>query len=291
MRTIYQENLRQQRVDDPRYSPARGYLVGAPYDSILLAPIVYGAEAMGVLMLGYPSGVVPDAEERKFVESVADQTGLVIENARLYQRASSAAALEERQRLARELHDSVSQALYGIALGARTARRRVGDEGPSNVTEPLDYVLSLAEAGLTEMRALIFELRPESIAQEGVVAAIGRQVAATQARYGVPVVADLCDEPDVSLDVKEAIYRIAQESMHNTVKHARASKIQVNLRHTLDGLVLEIKDNGQGFDTSGEFPGHLGLRSMRERARDVGGELEVESEPGQGTTVRLIVPD
>jgi signal transduction histidine kinase len=159
------------------------------------------------------------------------------------------------------------------------------------VTEPLDYVLSLAEAGLTEMRALIFELRPESIAQEGVVAAIGRQVAATQARYGVPVVAELCDEPDVSLDVKEAIYRIAQESMHNTVKHARASKIQVNLRHTLDGLVLEIKDNGQGFDTSGEFPGHLGLRSMRERARDVGGELEVESEPGQGTTVRLIVPD
>jgi signal transduction histidine kinase len=221
---------------------------------------------------------------------VADQTGLVIENARLYQRASSAAALEERQRLARELHDSVSQALYGIALGARTARRRVGDDGPANVTEPLDYVLSLAEAGLTEMRALIFELRPESIAQEGMVAAIGRQVAATQARYGVRVTADLCDEPDVSLDVKEAVYRITQESMHNTVKHARATKIGVTMSCGSDGLLLEIADNGQGFDTSGEFPGHLGLRSMKERARDIGGELEIESEPGEGTTVRLTVP-
>lgn len=291
MRTIYQENLRQQRVDDPRYAPARNILKEAPYDSILLAPIVYGAEAMGVLMLGYPSGVVPDGEERKFVEAVADQTGLVIENARLYQRASSAAALEERQRLARELHDSVSQALYGIALGARTARRRIGDDGPSNVTEPLDYVLSLAEAGLTEMRALIFELRPESIAQEGVVAAIGRQVAATQARYGVPVVAELCEEPDVSLEVKEAVYRIAQESMHNTVKHARATKIHVSLKREDGALVLEMRDDGQGFDTSGEFPGHLGLRSMKERARDIGGDLAVESAPGAGTTVRLTVPD
>jgi|GEM_PF-2308252 len=291
MTTIYQENLRQERVDDPRYSPARGYLVSAPYDSVLLAPIVYGAEAMGVLMLGYPAGVSPDVEERKFVEAVADQTGLVIENARLYERASSAAALEERQRLARELHDSVSQALYGIALGARTARRRVGDDGPPNVTEPLDYVLSLAEAGLTEMRALIFELRPESIAQEGVVAAIGRQVAATQARYGVPVVAELCAEPDISLDAKEAIYRIAQESMHNTVKHARATKIHVSLRRLIDGLELEIRDNGQGFDASGEFPGHLGLRSMKERARDIGGDLSVESASGTGTRIRLVVPE
>jgi signal transduction histidine kinase len=152
-------------------------------------------------------------------------------------------------------------------------------------------VLSLAEAGLTEMRALIFELRPESIAQEGVVAAIGRQVAATQARYGVPVVAELCEEPEISLDAKEAIYRIAQESMHNTVKHARATRIDVRLRRTLDGLELEIRDNGQGFDPSGEYPGHLGLRSMKERARDVGGELAVESEPGSGTTIRLTVPD
>ncbi len=288
--TIFQPNLRMERVDDPRYNPVRPHLQSAAWDSALLSPILHGTEALGVLMLGYPLDASPNEEERKFVDAVADQTGLVIENSRLYERASSAAALEERQRLARELHDSVSQALYGIALGARTARRRIGDEGPANVTEPLDYVLSLAEAGLTEMRALIFELRPESIQQEGMVAAIGRQVAATQARYGIRVVADLCEEPEVSLDIKEAVYRIAQESMHNTVKHARATKIGVTLARQDDALVLEIADNGQGFDPSGEFPGHLGLRSMKERARDIGGELEVESEPGEGTTVRLTVP-
>ncbi len=220
-----------------------------------LRPIIYGGQSLGVLTLGYPAGAAPSDEERIFVEAVADQTGLVIENSRLYQRASSAAALEERQRLARELHDSVSQALYGIALGARTARRRIGEDGPANVVEPLDYVLSLAEAGLTEMRALIFELRPESIAQEGLVAAIGRQVASTQARYNTKVTAELCEEPDVSLDIKEALYRIAQESMHNTVKHARATRVDVRLSLQDGELQLEVADNGQGFDPNRRVPG------------------------------------
>lgn len=290
LRTIYQADLRRQRVDDPRYAAVSEQLQQQSWDSILLTPVIYGNKALGVLLLGYALEVDPDSEERKFIEAVADQTGLVIENARLYQRASAAAALEERQRLARELHDSVSQALYGIALGARTARRRIGDDGPSNIVEPLDYVLSLAEAGLTEMRALIFELRPESIAQEGLVAAIGRQVAATQARYGIPVAADLCDEPGVNLDTKEAVYRIAQESMHNTVKHARAEHIWVSLRRVGDDLELAVRDDGQGFDPSGEFPGHLGLRSMRERARDLTGTLDVKSAPGEGTEVTLRVP-
>jgi signal transduction histidine kinase len=290
MQTIYQDNLRQQRIDDPRYAPVSDQLRDQPWDSVLLTPIIFGAKALGVLMLGYPLGVDPEAEERKFVEAVADQTALVIENARLYQRASSAAALEERQRLARELHDSVSQALYGIALGARTARRRLGEEAGASITEPLDYVLSLAEAGLTEMRALIFELRPESLATEGLVAAIGRQVAATQARYGVEVTAELCDEPDVSLDIKEALYRIAQESMHNTVKHARATRVTVGLECDDTELELFVQDNGQGFDPSGEFPGHLGLRSMKERVRDIGGNLEIDSEPGRGTRINVRVP-
>jgi len=290
MRTIYQGDLRRQRLDDPRYSPVSAQMQEQPWDSILLTPLIYRNRALGVLLLGYPLDVDPDTEERAFVEAITDQMALVVENAQLYQRASSAAALEERQRLARDLHDSVSQALYGIALGARTARRRVGDDGPANVTEPLDYVLSLAEAGLTEMRALIFELRPESIAEEGLIAAIGRQVASTQSRYGVRVTSDLCDEPDVSLDIKEAVYRVAQESMHNTVKHARATNINVALVKTDGALRLELRDDGQGFDPAGEFPGHLGLRSMRERARGVAATLDIESAPGVGTTITMTVP-
>lgn len=289
-RPVFLPNMRLDRLNDPRYAAARRFFETANWDSVLVVPIIYGERPLGVMTVAYAGTEPPGKEESGFIEAIADQTALAIENARLYQRASAAAALEERQRLARELHDSVSQALYGIALGARTARRRIGDDGPPNVVEPLDYVLSLAEAGLTEMRALIFELRPESIATEGLVAAIGRQVAATQARYGITVEADLCDEPDVAIDAKEAVYRIAQETLHNTVKHARATRVHVDLSCDGTNLRLSIRDNGQGFDPSGEFPGHLGLRSMRERAQGVRGALDIASSPGEGTTVTLTVP-
>ncbi len=289
-RTMLLRGLRSERLADPRYEHARKYFEDDSWDSLLVVPIIYGDRGLGVVSCAYPGDRDPEPEEVSFLEAIADQAALAIENARLYQRASAAAALEERQRLARELHDSVSQALYGIALGARTARRRLGDDAPPTVAEPLDYVLSLAEAGLTEMRALIFELRPESIATEGLVAAIGRQVAATQARYGISVNASFDDEPDVPIETKEAVYRIAQESLHNTVKHARATEVQVSLQHEDSGLVLVVRDNGQGFDPTSEFPGHLGLRSMRERASGVGAIFTIESAPAAGTTIRLEVP-
>ncbi|NJD65499.1 MAG: GAF domain-containing protein [Chloroflexi bacterium] len=289
-RPVFLPNMRAERLDDPRYAAARHFFENADWDSVLVVPIIYGERPLGVLTVAYAGTDAPGQEDTGFIEAIADQTALAIENARLYQRASAAAALEERQRLARELHDSVSQALYGIALGARTARRRLGDDGPPNIVEPLDYVLSLAEAGLTEMRALIFELRPESIATEGLVAAIGRQVAATQARYGITVEAELCEEPDIAIEAKEAVYRIAQESLHNTVKHARATRVQLSLTCGDAILRLRIVDNGQGFDPSGDFPGHLGLRSMRERAQGIRGAFEIESSPGEGTTVTLTVP-
>jgi signal transduction histidine kinase len=214
---------------------------------------------------------------------------VAIQNAELYERAQQAASLEERQRLARELHDSVSQALYGIALGARTARTLL-DRDPQKAAEPVDYVLSLAEAGLTEMRALIFELRPESLETEGLVAALEKQVAAARARYGLSVDANLGPEPDAPLDVKEAIYRVAQEALHNVVKHARARHVQLRLAIEGGALTLEVQDDGAGFDPSGEFPGHMGLTSMRERVGRLAGEIEITSAPRQGTRVRARVP-
>jgi signal transduction histidine kinase len=215
---------------------------------------------------------------------------VALENARLFSEARGKAALEERQRLARELHDSVSQALYGIALGARTARKLV-DQNPQLVADPLEYVLSLADAGLAEMRALIFELRPESLESEGLVAALEKQAAALRARHEIEVEVALCEEPEASLEVKEAIYRIAQEALHNTVRHARANNVTIKM--VCEGgriLKLEVSDDGVGFETGGEFPGHLGLRSMRERAQRLGGTLTIESSPGAGTAVRVLIP-
>ncbi|HEU4493278.1 MAG TPA: CHASE domain-containing protein [Rubrobacteraceae bacterium] len=214
---------------------------------------------------------------------------IAVENARLLVEVRGKAALEERQRLARELHDSVSQALYGIALGAKTARKLL-DQNPDRAADPLEYVSSLADAGLAEMRALIFELRPESLQSEGLVAALDKQAAALRARHGINVETDLCNEPDIPLEGKEALYRIAQEALHNTTKHARASRIQIRMQCSPKHVNLEICDDGIGFDPRGNFPGHLGLRSMRERIERLGGTLAVESAPGKGTDIRAWMP-
>lgn len=220
----------------------------------------------------------------------ASQAAVAIENARLFANTQEKAALEERQRLARELHDSVSQALFGIGLGARTARTVI-EQDPAKAIAPLDYVLSLAEAGLAEMRALIFELRPEALREEGIIAALDKQAAALRARYGIDVAASLEDMPEsLQLDVEEALYRIAQEAMHNTVKHARATRVDLGLSRDASAISLTVADNGRGFDASGSFPGHMGLHTMRERAERLGGSIMLVSEPGEGTRIQVRIP-
>ena len=257
--------------------------------SWLAVPLALKERVIGMMTC---SRLEPDAFDRRdasLMLAIANQAAVAIENARLYEQAQTLAALVERQRLARELHDSVSQALYGIALGARTARALL-DRDPDRVAEPLDYVLQLAEAGLTEMRALIFELRPESLETEGLVGALVKQAEAVRARHRVAVETSLCDEPDVPLALKEALYRIAQEALHNAVKHARAARVELRLACDAGGIGLEVADDGVGFDPSGAFPGHLGLRSMRERVAALGGTLEIDSAPGRGTRVRARIP-
>ncbi len=257
--------------------------------SEMAVPMVVGNRLIGVLD-------IQSQEVNRFSEAdiwvmgtLADLIAVAVQNARLYARAQAVAALEERNRLARELHDSVSQALYGIALGARTARKLL-DRDPARLVEPLDYVLSLADAGLTEMRALIFELRPESLENEGLAAALTKQAASIQARHGIQVMTQLDDEPAISLDMKEALYRIARESLHNTVKHAHASQITLTLRCLKDCVTLDIKDNGVGFDPQADFPGHLGLKSMQERAARLQGTWSIQSAPQQGTHIRVCLP-
>lgn len=227
--------------------------------------------------------------DQSLLTTIADQVAVAVENARLYVQSRDLAALEERQRLARELHDSVSQALYGIALGARTARELL-DRDPAQVVEPLEYVLTQAQAGLTEMRALIFELRPEALETQGLVTALIKHTESLQVRHGIAVHTHLCVEPDIPLAAKEALHRIAQEAMHNILKHARARNVELHLECDGEGIALFISDDGAGFDPGGLFPGHLGLRTMRERATRLGGTLQVESSPGSGTRIRVRVP-
>jgi len=222
--------------------------------------------------------------------SAEEARGRERETRLLYEQAQELAALQERQRLARELHDSVSQALYGISLWAHTVREALESSEHEQAEAAIEDVLTLAEAGLAEMHALIFELRPESLEMEGLMAALTKQVAVLRARYKLTVEADLVDEPDLSLEKKEALYRIAQEALHNIVKHARATNVVLRLARQERGVFLEVCDNGKGFDPTGPFPGHLGVRSMRERVTKIGGTLTIESAPGQGTCIHVQVP-
>jgi signal transduction histidine kinase len=208
----------------------------------------------------------------------------------LYEQAQELAALQERQRLARELHDSVSQALYGMSLGAHTACEALESNDLEQAKTSIEYVVDLAEVGLAEMRTLIFELRPDFLETEGLVAALIRQVAVLRTRYKLVVKADLATEPDLSLERKQALYRITQESLHNIVKHAHASTVDLRLAQQESEITLEVHDNGRGFDPTVPFSGHLGLQYMRERAAKMGGTLTIQSSPGQGTYLRIQIP-
>ncbi|GGO23585.1 PAS domain-containing protein [Deinococcus humi] len=258
-------------------------------DSVISVPLVYGGRHLGTLHATYPVEHVLDDTERQLLQGIAGQAAVVVENARLFASARDHAAVEERQKLARDLHDSVSQALYGIALGGRTTLRQL-ERTPDRAPESVRYMLSLAEAALAEMRALIFELRPESLEQEGLSMALAKLASALQARHGLVVSLDLCEEPALTIDTKVALLRIAQEATHNTVKHASASSIDLHLNCHADRVELVIQDDGEGFDPSQPREGSLGQKTMRERAQAVGATCTVTSERGRGTLVCVRVP-
>ena len=261
----------------------------AQVHSWLAVPLLVKDNLVGFLHIDHSDPGRFSEQDARFALGVANQAAAAIENARLYGQARRLAVLEERQRLARELHDSVSQALYGIGLGARTAREWL-DRDPARAAGPLDYVHGLAQAGLAEMRALIFELRPDSLEREGIVAALEKQAAVLRSRHGLVVVTELDPEPTLPAAVKEALYRIAQEALNNIIKHAQAGKVEIRLQAANGDIWLEVRDDGIGFDPDATYPGHLGLETMRERATAIGAGLEIKSFPGQGTLLQVRVP-
>jgi len=195
---------------------------------------------------------------------------------------------DERQRLARELHDSALQALYGIAMAAQAARRTAdGIPESDRLIEALDYIVDQSEAALVELRSLIFGLRPESVAEEGLVAGLRRLTAAVAARHRLHVEIVAETEPDIDNSAKEALYRIAQESLQNVVKHASARVVRLQLVSEGDKVELVIDDDGIGFDTDVDHPGHLGLSGMKHRATAQNLQLTVHSPTGGGVEVRV----
>ncbi len=235
------------------------------------------------------------ALETRVHERTRALTVALAENDALRAQAVKAAMAEERNRLARDLHDSVSQAIYGIVLGSRTLEQLILPQPHTPANEQIrkvaEYILSLADAALTEMRALIFELRPESLEQEGVLTAIRKRCDVLQVRYGLEIDLHLCDrEPAMSIETKEAFYRIAIEALHNVVKHAGATRIEVYFLQEDARYRLKIIDDGAGFDMHAVALGKLGLKTMRERAEKLDGSIDVHSTRGKGTEVNVVIP-
>jgi signal transduction histidine kinase len=193
----------------------------------------------------------------------------------------------ERRRLARDLHDTVLSSLYGMGLGTQRLAELAGDEQQASAAH---YVQELTTRALREIRALIFELEPGPLDRRGLLAGLEELATVLQHRESVTLSLRFTEEPDCSPDAKEALIRITQEALTNIVRHAQAASVRLELRPDDRGLCLEITDDGVGFDPAAEGAGHLGLRSMRERADRAGGALEVDTRLGGGTLLRVTIP-
>lgn len=234
-------------------------------------------------------------EEIVLLRSVLERVWLAAQNARLYQKAQEVAVLEERTRIARELHDSLQQEFYGIQLSANITLALLKSQPGSSlskVTEQLEETVLLAEGGLVELRSLIFDLMPEALKKQGLVTGLQNQVQTLKARHRLTVRSELGSEPPVKDELKEVVYFIAREALFNIVKHAGASGVEIKLVWSQEKSYLElsVSDNGSGFEPAKAISGHYGLESIKERTTKAGGTVSIQSHKGQGTFIQAVFP-
>jgi signal transduction histidine kinase len=282
------------RLDDVREHPHfSGWPAAHPAMTDFLGiPIVYGDEVLGELFLTdkrTPGGFTADDEE--LGQLLAGHAAIAIVNARLYERSRELSIVEERNRIARELHDAVTQKLFSLRLIAEAATALLPDD-PDRAVVEMAIVKRLAADVTEELRAVVAGLLPVDLAGDGLDTALRKQIELLN-RVHAPAIGFTADGTSrLRGDREEAAYRIAQEALHNALRHAAPTRIDVTLRCTGSEVTLSIVDDGTGFDASapGAAGRRLGLASMRERARAAGGRLDVESTRGTGTAVRLTLP-
>lgn len=205
-------------------------------------------------------------------------------------RAEELAVLQERNRLARELHDSVTQSLYSLTLLAEAGQRMIKAGDLQQIEGNQTRLGEIAQQALQEMRLLVFELRPLALKNAGLIGALNQRLEAVERRAGVEAHLKVNGECKCSEALEEELYRIAQEALNNALKHARASEVEVSIQCVDSNVVLEITDNGAGFDLNqAGDKGGMGLTSMRERAVKIGGTLTLQTSPEQGTRIRIEV--
>ncbi len=253
---------------------------------VISVPLIAQGRMVGAINLGSRDVRLVTPEELALLASIGQQIGVAVDNARLYEQAQELAVIKERSRLSRDLHDSVTQSLYGVTLYAEAAARQLVLGDTDAVADHLCELRRTALESLREMRLLIFELRLPTLKSEGLAAALKMRLEAVEEKVGLETSFTAQGDGRLPAEVEEGLYRIAQEALNNALKHAHANRVSVCLYHNHQLITLKIIDDGVGFDPAAERKRvGFGLRGMEERAARLGGELRVESSPGHGTSV------
>jgi nitrate/nitrite-specific signal transduction histidine kinase len=282
----YPEEVSAYGIQDLQDETLKGRLSQFGFQLLVYTPIKTKGRKLGFFFLGKHEVGQLSPEELSLLSSIGKQIGVSMENARLYEQAEQAAIAAERHRLARELHDAVTQTLFSANLIADVIPRiwkRNPDEGLLNLEE----LRQLTRGALAEMRTLLLEMRPESLERSDIKSLLTQLADAFTGRVRVPVALVIQGDCELTHDVKVVFYRVAQEALNNIAKHSGARQVEIHLDSQPGHMNLCIQDDGLGFELDSLLPGHMGIAIMRERASSIGAALEIESQVGQGTCVVL----
>jgi signal transduction histidine kinase len=275
-------------INDP-VNQVQAYRRNPDLHSLLVIPLYIEELSIGVIdVVNKPGGFTND--DVRIMGLFANQAAIAIENARLHQLAEQLAVTRERQRLARDLHDSVTQTMYSLSLYADATRKALQGEKVETALENLDELRKMVREAMLDLRLLIFELHPPILQKEGLATALKTRLDSVEARSGIRIKFNVSNERRLPLETETECYRIAQEALTNVVKHAQADHVSVSLHYYPDKFELEVRDNGVGFDAGeAEKGGGLGLKGIQERVQRMSGHLAIESTPQTGTALKVMV--
>jgi nitrate/nitrite-specific signal transduction histidine kinase len=270
----------------PTESALRDRLVTLGVEQVIAIPLIAKGRLVGSLNLSTNKSRTYPPEQIALLTTIGQQIGVAVENAQLYEQAEQTAIAAERGRLARELHDAVTQTLFSASLIADVIPR-IWKRDPEEGMQNLEELRQLTRGALAEMRTLLLEMRPESLERADIKSLLTQLADAFIGRVRVPLNLEIDGDCELTHEVKIAFYRIAQEALNNIAKHSGARQVELHLECQPGHLNLRIKDDGLGFEVNSIPPGHMGIGIMQERANSIGAILKIESQLGQGTTVEL----
>lgn len=275
--------------EDPRAEGTTGSL--SDFGSFMGVPLLSDEGVLGAFYLfGRVDAPAFTAADQEAVQMLASHAILAIDNAQLYERSRELTVIEERNRLAREFHDAVSQTLFSMVFTARSAATLL-ERNPEAARAQVAELEELAQDAQREMRSLIFQLRPAELEREGLISTLSKHVEVLRRVYAADIEIAVTGECRLTAHAEKEVFRIAQEAMSNALKHSAAAHVWIRLSMDGDRVGLEVQDDGKGFDpqaVGGQT--RLGLTSMRERVHLLGGVLAIDSAPGSGTIVSMEVP-